>query len=187
MVSGRLYFTYPGSIGKHELCQKIIMSSNNLQHSRLEGILDYNAALDTLCKLAKRNLYFFEKNYDGLDFNAEARYETLRNFFLANPANRLFVLAHDTHFLATRCPRMMMLLRNFGHAMSINQTPRTLKKITEPFAIADDAHFVRRFHFDDPRGILAQYDPENARALKSRFMEMWSASSPAVSTTKLGL
>lgn len=163
------------------------MSNNNLQHTSLAGILDYTAALDSLCTLARRNLYFFEKNYEGLDFNAEARYETLRQFFLANPANRLFVLAHDTHFLSTRCPRMTMLLRNFGHAMSIYQTPRTLHKITEPFAIADDTHFVRRFHFDDPRGIMAQQDPENARALKSKFLEMWSASQPAAPITKLGL
>jgi hypothetical protein len=46
---------------------------------------------------------------------------------------------------------------------------------------------VRRFHFDDPRGILAQHDPENARVLKSRFMEMWTASQPSASTTRLGL
>lgn len=163
------------------------MSSGLPQHTKLATIQEYTTALDTLCGLARRNLYFFEKNYDGIGFNAEARYETLRQFFLANPANRLYILAHDTNFLSTRCPRMMMLLRNFGHAMSIYQTPRTLHRITEPFAVADESHYVRRFHFDDTRGILAQNDPENARALNSRFMEMWSASSPGVSTTKLGL
>lgn len=163
------------------------MSDNQLQHTKLEGIVDYTAALDTLCALAQKNLYFFEKNYDGLGFNAEARYETMRNFLLSNPTNRLFVLAHDTNYLSTRCPRMMLLLRHFGHAMFIHQTPKHLQNITEPFAIADDIHFVRRFHFDDLRGILAQNDPENARALKSRFMEMWAASRPSVSTTKLGL
>jgi len=163
------------------------MNGDILQHTKLDGIEDYTAALDTLCKLAQRDLYMFEKNFDGMGFNAEARYETLRRFLLANPANRLFVLAHDMHYLSTLCPRMMMLLHQFGTGMSIHQTPKNLQHITEPFSVADNMHYVRRFHFDDPRGILAQHDPENARALKSRFMEMWSVSHPAISATRLGL
>lgn len=163
------------------------MSNGTLQHTNLNGIADYTAALDTLCKLAQHSLLLFEKNYDGLGFNSEARYETLHRFLLANPANRLLVLTHDTHYLSALCPRMMLLLRQFSNSMFIHQTPAGLSHVTEPFAIADDTHYVRRFHFDDPRGILAQHDPEKARALKSRFMEMWSPSHPAVSATKLGL
>lgn len=163
------------------------MSDNTPQHNHLDGIADYTAALDTLCKLAQHNLYLFEKDYDGLGFNSEARYEVLRNFLLASPANRLFVLAHDTRYLSTLCPRMMMLLRQFGNSLLIHQTPVHLHHIAEPFSIADDTHSVRRFHFDDPRGILAQHDPEQARTLKSCFMEIWSASNLAVTATTLGL
>jgi hypothetical protein len=161
--------------------------SDTLQHTRLDGIGDYIAGLDTLCKLAQHNLYLFEKDFDGLGYNTEARYTTLRTFLLANPAHRLFVLTHDTHYLSTRCPRMMMLLHQFGTSMFIYQTPKNLQHISEPFSVADDAHYVRRFHFDDPRGILAQHDPEKARTLKSRFLEMWATSHPAASTTRLGL
>ncbi|MGA7749512.1 MAG: hypothetical protein WCA63_05140, partial [Gallionella sp.] len=71
------------------------MAEELLQHTRLDGISDYIAALDTLCKLARNNLYLFDKDFDGSGYNSEARYETLRNFLLASPANRLFVLAHD--------------------------------------------------------------------------------------------
>jgi len=163
------------------------MDDDTLEHIKLDGVDDYIAALDTLCKLARHDLYLFEKNYDGLGFNSEARYTTLRNFLLANPAHRLHVLAHDTYYLSTYCPRMMMLLRQFSASMFIHQTPKNLQYISEPFSIADEMHYVRRFHFDDPRGILAKNDPEYARTLKSRFMEMWTASHPAVSATKLGL
>lgn len=163
------------------------MGDDIVQHTRLDGIADYTAALDTLCKLAQRNLYLFEKNFDGIGFNSETRQTTLRNFLLASPNHRLFVLAHDTHYLSTQCPRMTMLLRQFGASMFIYQTPKHLQSVSEPFSVADDAHYVRRFHFDDPRGLLAQHDPENARALKSRFMEMWASSHPALSVTKLGL
>ena len=163
------------------------MSDDTLQHTKLDGIADYSDALDTLCKLAQHDLYLFEKNFDGMGFNSEARYLTLRHFLLANPAHRLFVLAHDTHYLSTLCPRMMMLLQQFGSSMFIYRTPPNLQYISEPFSVADDAHFVRRFHFDDPRGILGQNDPAGARVLKSRFLEMWTASHPAVSPSKLGL
>ena len=163
------------------------MSEFAVQHTRLDSIEEYSSALDKLCKLAEHNLYMFEKNYEGMGFNSEARYSTLRNFLLASSAHRLFVLTHDTQYLSTQCPRMMTLLRHFGTGMFIYQTPKHLQQVTEPFFVADDAHFVRRFHFDDPRGMLAQNDPENARALKSRFLEMWEPSHPAISTTTLGL
>ena len=163
------------------------MNDSTLQHTRLEGIADYTAALHTLCELAQHNLYLFEKNFDGLGFNTEARYTILRNFLLASPVHRLFVLTHDTHYLSTLCPRMMLLLRQFGTSMFIYQTPKHLQYISEPFSVADDAHYVRRFHFDDPRGMLARHDPENARAMKSRFMEMWVSSHPGISSTTLGL
>lgn len=163
------------------------MGDDTPQHTKLNGIADYTDALDTLCKLAQRNLYLFDKDFDGLGFETEARFEILRRFLLANPIHRLFVLVHDTRYLSTLCPRMMMLLQQFGNSMFIYQTPKNLQQITEPFAVADDSHYVRRFHFNDPRGIFAQHDPENARALKSRFMEMWSTSHQGVSSVKLGL
>jgi len=163
------------------------MNDETLQHTQLDGIADYVTALDTLCSLAQRNLYLFEKDFDGLGYNTEARYTTLRNFLLSSPAHRLFVLAHDMHYLSTMCPRMMMLLKQFGTSMSIFQTPKNLQHITEPFSVADESNYVRRFHFDDPRGILAQHDPEKARALKSRFLEMWESSHQGVTATKLGL
>lgn len=163
------------------------MSEYAIQHTKLDGVEDYTDALDKLCKLAEHNLYLFEKNYDGLGFNSEARYATLRNFLLSSSAHRLFVLAHDTHYLSTMCPRMMMLLRQFGTSMFIYQPPRHLQQITEPFSVADEAHFVRRFHFDDPRGIFGMHDPESALALKARFMEIWASSHPGVSSVKLGL
>ncbi len=158
------------------------MTDNN---THLDGIADYTAALDTLCKLATHRLYLFEKNYDGLGFNSETRYESLRHFLLNHRSSQLYILAHDTQYLSTRCPRMIVLLRQFDSRMFIHQSikPRS----TTPFSVADNAHYVRRFHFDDPRGLLAKNDPENARALESSYLEMWESSCPAVFVTRFGL
>lgn len=161
--------------------------SDELQHTALDGNADYIAALDTLCGLARHELVVFENNYENTGFNSEARYNALRTFLLTNPGNRLQLLAHNTAYLVQRCPRVMLLLQQFAHSMRIHQTPPHLRQVSEPFAVADQTHYVRRFHFDDPRGIFAQNDPQGARTLHSRFTEMWEASRPGASATTLGL
>lgn len=157
------------------------------QHTQFDGASDYIEALDTLCALATRSLCVFEKNLDGIGFNSEKRYDILRRFLIASPSNRLQLLVHDTRYLAQNCPRMMMLLRQFSHNLQIYRTPQHLQSLSEPFAVADETHYVRRFHFDNTRGVLAQNDPQGARALQSQFGEMWSASRPGVSATTIGL
>lgn len=159
----------------------------DIQHTTLNGTEDYVAALDTLCGVAQHSLYIFEKDFEDLSFNSRARHDTLRNFLLSSRYNRLHLLAHNVRPLTQHCPRLLDLLRYFSHNMHIYETPKHLEHLSDPFAVADESHYVRRFHFDDPRGILAQNDAEGARTLKSRFEEMWAASHPAVSATTLGL
>lgn len=163
------------------------MSDNELQHTALNGVTDYVGALDELCGLAQHTLFIFENDFDNLGFNNEARYNKMRHFLLSSPNVHLHLLAHDSQPLVRFCPRIMMLMRQFSHHMHIYQTPLNLRHLSEPFAVADERHFVRRFHFDDARGIFAQNDPEGARLLKSRFEEMWASSHPSATATTLGL
>ena len=163
------------------------MSDETLQHTQFDGVADYIAALDTVCASAQHTLNIFEQNFEDIGFNAESRYDILHHFLIASPINRLNLLAHDPQHLVRYCPRMMMLLQQFGHSMYIYQTPPNLQRVTEPFAVADDAHYVRRYHFDDTRGLLAKNDPEGARLLNSRFHEMWASSHPGASATRLSL
>lgn len=161
--------------------------SDTLQHTPFDGITDYVNALDAVCAAAQHTLNIFENDYQDIGFNSEARYDSLRRFLLGSSSNRLQLLAHNMQHLVRYCPRIMSLLREFGHSMAIYQTPPHLRHVTEPFAVADDMHYVRRYHFDDSRGLLARNDPEGARALNARFHEMWQASHPAPETSTLGL
>ena len=163
------------------------MSEEKLRHVTFDGVTEYVSALDELCGLAQHSLFIFENDFDGLGFNSEARYNLLRRLLLSGQNVRLNLLAHDTKPLVSFCPRIMLLLRQFGHLMHVYQTPANLRHLTAPFAVADARHFVRRFHFDDTRGIFAQNDPEGAILLKSRFEEMWESSHPGASTSTLGL
>ncbi len=163
------------------------MNDDTLQHTLFDGAADYIAALDTVCSSAQRTLNIFENDFSDIGFNSEARYNTLRRFLLGSPNNRLQLLAHDPQHLIRYCPRMMMLLREFSHSMAIFQTPPHMKNVTEPFAVADHAHYVRRYHFDDARGLLARNDPEGARLLNARFQEMWLSSHSGATPSRLGL
>jgi hypothetical protein len=163
------------------------MNDETLQHTTFDGVADYIAALDTVCSAAQHSLNIFEKDFSDIGFNSEARYDALRHYLLLSTNNRLQILAHDPQHLIRFCPRMMMLLKEFSHSMEIFQTPPHMHSVTEPFAVADNHHYVRRYHFDDTRGLLAKNDPEGARELNSRFHEIWSASHSGATPSRLGL
>jgi hypothetical protein len=163
------------------------MTDDAFQHKQLTSSADYIAALGSLCGLVGHHLMIFERDFVNIGFNNEIRIEKLRAFLLVNPNHRLQLLAHNTLPLSQYCPRLMTLLRQFGHSMFIYQTPKSLQHLTEPFAVADDTHYVRRFHFDDTRGLMGLNDGEGARLLQSRFLEMWSASKPSATTSTFTL
>lgn len=152
------------------------------QHINFVGQSEYIAALDLLCGLAKHSLCVFEHDFVNIGFNNDSRYSLLRNFLLRNPNNQLQLLAHNTGPLSQYNPRIITLFRQFGHNMHIYQTSKPLHRVTDPFAIADLSNFVRRFHFNDARGILGLNDGACSRQLQSRFNEMWEASAPSSST-----
>lgn len=136
---------------------------------------------------AERRIRVFDRNLEGLDFNSPARHDLLRGFLLARRTNRLYIVVHDIGYLNRNCPRMLLLLRQFSDGVSFHQTHAHMQGVYDPFVIADEQHFVHRFHFDDSRSLLALDDPQNARNLNDRFDEIWEASFPAVSATTLGL
>lgn len=161
--------------------------NNDIQHSSLLSTADYIGALDTVFSKALNNIFIFDKDFLNSGFNNSIRFDLLKNFLLSNPKNQLLLLAHDTRPLSQYCPRLMTLLQKFSHSMHIYQTPKNLQHLTEPFAVADQSHFARRFHFDDSRGILALNDGEGGSLLKSRFMEMWAVSRPNPATSTFSL
>jgi len=163
------------------------LSNESGQQLRLFGTADYIAALDTLCGMARNNLVIFDRDFINCGFDTSTRHDLLASFLLSNPKNRLLLLAHDTKPMSQYCPRLMTLLRQFSHNMLIYQTPRHMQHLSEPFAVADESRYVRRFHFGDTRGVLGTNDGEGALRLKSRFMEMWAASQPHASTATFSL
>jgi hypothetical protein len=156
------------------------------QYEKLLGSAQYEAAYERLLARPQRMLRIFDRQL-GKSFNAAARYELLRAFLLASRANRLQIVLHDTSTLARDCPRIVNLLRQFSHAISIHETEPQAKGVYDPFAVADERDYLHRFHYDAPRSLLALDDVQGARGFVDRFNEIREASVPAASATTLGL
>jgi len=154
---------------------------------RFETPSQYRFAIDRLVERAGRHIRVFDRNLEGAGFNDAARFEALRRFLLHSRDNRLHFVLHDPGPVQRDCPRLLLLLRQFSHAVSIHQTSQEARGIYEGIIVADDAHYVHRFHFDHPRGDWVLNDIGRTQGLLRRFDEIWQASAVAVSATTLGL
>ncbi len=158
----------------------------NPQHSPIFGNAEYEAAIDTILQKASSRIRIFDHTLEK-EYNSSRRLELLRHFLLASRRNSLQIVLHDTRTMDRNCPRILNLLRTYGHSISIHETHPTAKLVYDPFVIVDDRSFVHRFHFDEMRGLFALDDPIGTHTFIERFSEIWEASSPAVSATTLGL
>jgi hypothetical protein len=155
-------------------------------HRRLETIGEIDAAFDELLARAHREIRIFDHAL-ARGFNGPSRHEALRAFLLASRVNRLFIVVHDPGPIEREQPRTMALLRQFAHAVTLHRTRPRARHVNDAIVLIDDQHHLHRFHFDQPRALLALDDPEGTRMLRKRFDEIWEASDPGLPPTRLGL
>jgi hypothetical protein len=148
---------------------------------------EHQAAIASLLGQAQRELRIFDQTCADLGLNSPERYEHLRQFLLASRTHRLFIVVHDTSYLAARAPRMTLLLRQFSHAVFVNKTRKELRGLHDNFIVADDSVYLKQFHFEHPRGVLGTDEPNETQGLLMRFQEIWDNSTPGLAATTLGL
>lgn len=157
------------------------------QHFMLTGEKDYDAAIDRVIDAAESTLHIFDANLASGGYEAARRYELLSDFLRKSGKNRLVIVLHETDYFTAYCPRLMNLLKIHSHAIAIHKTTEHARAANDPFVIADEVHYVHRFHRDGARSLLALHDPAGARPLEGRFQQLLEASHPAVFATTLGL
>jgi hypothetical protein len=156
-------------------------------HASFASRSEHDAALATIFGAARRELRIFDQHCADLGLNSPERFEALRQFFLASRVHRLYIAVQDTSYLAARCPRIGLLLRQFSHAIVVQKTRRELRGLYDNFIVADEAAYLKQFHFEHPRGVLGADDPIEIQALRMRFEEIWANSTPGLSATTLGI
>jgi hypothetical protein len=154
---------------------------------QLDTITAQAGAIDELIGLARHHIRVFDQDLSQTGWNSAVRADRLAAFLRDVRGRRLDIIVHDTRYLESSCPRMMNLLRNYGHVMSIYQTGAEAKIATDPLMIVDGVHYLHRFHFEQPRAALGINQPEQTQPLASRFEEIWATGEPGLSGTVLGL
>ncbi|MEN3277933.1 MAG: hypothetical protein V7631_3723 [Massilia sp.] len=134
---------------------------------------------------ARRQLDLFDPDFAVFPLGAPEVEATLRAFLRGGGVLRLAL--HDTAHVERRCPRFLRLLRDYSHLAECRQTPRSLRHLTDSFALADDLHLVRRFHNDHLRGEAAFDAPTVAELPSLRFGALWEESHSALAPTVTGL
>ena len=156
-------------------------------YERFDAADGFNAAVDRLLEQPGRELRVFDPDGVALRLNDSARIAGLERFLQASRTRRLYLVLHDTVHLTRRCPRMMALLGRFSHAIQINRTHEEIREIQDSFLVLDAQHYVRRPVAAFFRGAMGLGDETEGLAMRGRFMEIWAASFPAVSSTTVGL
>lgn len=156
-------------------------------YERFDTNEGFQAALDRLLEQDGRELRVFDPDLSALRLNSPARIDQLQRFLQASRTRRLYVVVHDPDYVTKNCPRMMDLLARYGHAIQIHRTHEEIRELADAFLVLDAAHYVRRPVATQFRGALGIDDDNEALAMRGRFMEIWAASFPAVSSTTVGL
>lgn len=153
----------------------------------LSGRIEYQQALDTVIDCARHTIRIFDYDLREGGFNTPQRYERLKRFLLSSAQNRLLLVLHQVDYIERECPRMRNLLREHSEAVLIHQTQAEARVATDPLLIADEAHYVHRFHYAQPRLEQVLHDPTLTQPFLLRFAEIWQASTLAVAATTIGL
>ena len=157
------------------------------EYRPFSGEAEFQLAVDQLLAQPGRELRVFEPDGSALRLNAPARVALLEAFLRASRTHRLMMVVHETEYLMRSCPRMMDFIKRFSHAIQINRTHEEIRSLQDAFMVLDAAHYVRRPMASRMRGAIGLNDDTEALAMRSRFLEIWSASFPGVAGTTVGL
>jgi hypothetical protein len=147
----------------------------------------FQAAVERLLGQPGRELRIFDPDGAALRLNDSSRIESLERFLAASRTRRVYMVLHNTDHLTRQCPRMLGLLARYAHAVQINRTHEHIREVQDAFLVLDSQHYLRRPVANFYRGAIGLGDEAEALAMRQRFMEIWEASFPGVSSTTVGL
>ena len=148
---------------------------------------EFRAAFDTLLAATHRQLRFYDHDLSLLEIDQPERLAALRALCVAGGGRRIELLLDDISRVARDHPRLMLLLRDFGHVLEIRQADPDAPRPDEAFVLADRRGVLLRADKAAALGTLHLDDARDAVLLNQRFEGMWQRSPAGVSASTLGL
>ena len=156
-------------------------------YERFDPNAGFQAAIERLLAQPGRELRSVDPDGSSLRLNDPARIAQLDAFMSASRTRRLYIVIHQTDHMMRQCPRFLGFLARFSHAVQVNRTHEHIRELQDAFLVLDSQHYVRRSVASFYRGAAGFGDDVEALAMRQRFMEIWEASYPGVSSTTAGL
>lgn len=155
----------------------------------IETPAEYRTALDQLLATAPRQLRIYDHDLELLALDAPPRHETLRALCVAGGGRRIDLLLDNISQVARTHPRLMQLVRDFGHVLDIRQSDADADapRPDQAFVLADRHGVLIRPDKLAVTGALHLDDAHRVASLHQSFDAMWQRARTQVSATTLGL
>ena len=153
--------------------------------TRFDTRAEFALQLRACMAAAQTGLDLFDPDFAVFPLGSSETDALLRAFFMRGGVLRLAL--HTPAYVERHYPRLLRLLRDFGHRAECRMTPKALHHLTDSFCIADNLHVVRRFHSDHMRGEAAFASPAAVDVPLHRFNVIWTESFSTLQSTKSGL
>lgn len=148
---------------------------------------EFRNAFDALLAGTHRQLRVYDRNLDLFEIDDAPRHAVLRALCVAGGGRRIELLLDDISHVARSHPRLMQLVRDFGHVLEIRKADPDAPRPDEAFALADHHGVLLRADKAAVHGTLHLDDARDAVLLHQQFEGMWQRSPAGVSATTLGL
>lgn len=145
------------------------------------------AAFDALLAGTQHVLRVYDQDLALWEFDEAARHAALRAFCVAGGGRRIEYLLDDVRGVARDHPRLMQLVRDFGHVLEIRQVDSESPHPDQAFVLADRHGVLLRVDKTASHGTLYPDAPGRAAALHQTFEMLWQRAPAQVSATTLGL
>jgi hypothetical protein len=152
-----------------------------------ETASEFRAAFDTLLAGTHRQLRVYDHDLSLLEIDHPPRLAALRALCVAGGGRQIELLLDDISRVARDHPRLMPLVRDFGHVLEIRQADPDAPRPDQAFVLADRHGMLVRADKGATRGTLHEDDPGSTAALHQSFESMWQRAPDKVSATTLGL
>lgn len=152
-----------------------------------ETASEFRAAFDTLLAGTHRQLRVYDHDLNLLGIDDAPRHAALRALCVAGGGRHIEVLLDDISRVARDHPRLMQLVRDFGHVLEIRQADPDAPRPDQAFVLADHHGVLLRADKTAVHGALHADAAGSATALHHSFEGMWQRAPDKVSATTLGL
>lgn len=148
---------------------------------------EFRAAFDTLLASTQRQLRLYDHDLGLFDIDHAPRHAALRAQCVAGGGRRIELLLDDISHVARNHPRLIQLVRDFGHVLEIRQADPDAPRPDQAFVLADRHGALIRADKTAVHGTLHLDDARDTVLLNQNFEGMWQRAQAHVSATTLGL